>query len=110
LGYFQTTDFMDFSRATKTIAQQQKWLAIDWKFRNNTYALGAFTGVGAHPPKPPPLVGYLAQPLGVALFFGGAAPAGAPQFRLGFQPEGACERRWCNAIYDAFLSAYLQMP
>ena len=40
----------------KYIAKQHKFLAISFKFGNIDVALGIYTGVGAHPPKPPPLV------------------------------------------------------
>jgi hypothetical protein len=38
------------------IAKQQKTLANRQSLIHNGLALGTFTGVGAYPPKPPPLV------------------------------------------------------
>jgi hypothetical protein len=43
-------------KIAKYIAWQQKWLAKRLMVGHNVVALGIFTGVGAHPPKPPPLV------------------------------------------------------
>ena len=43
-------------RSVKYIAQQQKELAKCAAMVHNTFALDIFTGVGAYPPKPPPLV------------------------------------------------------
>jgi hypothetical protein len=62
-----------------------------------------FTGVGAHPPKPPPLVDTWRSPSGLRFFFlcflrwssGGGYPFFSRQGRL-------FKHRWCNAISGDF--------
>ena len=44
-------------------------LASGWVYRHNGVALGTFTGVGASPPKPPPLVELQRSPFGLRFFF-----------------------------------------
>jgi hypothetical protein len=50
------------------IAKQQKTLANRFFFSHNAFALGIFTGVGAYPPKPPPLVEPQRNPTGLRFF------------------------------------------
>jgi hypothetical protein len=50
------------------IAKQQKTLANSFSFSHNAFALGIFTGVGAYPPKPPPLVEPQRNPTGLRFF------------------------------------------
>jgi hypothetical protein len=55
--------------AANYIAKQQKTLANRLYFSHNVFALGTFTGVGAYPPKPPPLVEPQRSPKGLRFFF-----------------------------------------
>ena len=44
-------------------------LALGTVWRDNGFALGTFSGVGAYPPKPPPLVEPQRNPSGLRFFF-----------------------------------------
>ncbi len=70
------------------IAKQQKRLALGAVWQHNGIALGTFSGVGASPPKPPPLVELQRNPSGLRFFLCVSLQEGLSAAKNGFVAAG----------------------